>query len=88
MDRRGFIAGTLTLLASPRAVDAQASGKVYRVGLLSPAGPPPAATYDSRSDLVEVLREFGYVEGRNLTVTSFAASMISTYAARSLDRVA
>jgi ABC-type uncharacterized transport system substrate-binding protein len=68
MDRRTILLGAVSLLASPRAVDAQASGKVYRVGLLSPAGPPPAATYDSRSDIVEVLREFGYVEGRNLTV--------------------
>ena len=68
MDRRTVLLGAVGLLASPRAVDAQASGKVYRVGLLSPAGPPPAATYDSRSDIVEVLREFGYVEGRNLTV--------------------
>jgi putative tryptophan/tyrosine transport system substrate-binding protein len=68
MDRRTVLLGAVSLFASPRAVDAQASGKVYRVGLLSPAGPPPAATYDSRSDIVEVLREFGYVEGRNLTV--------------------
>jgi putative tryptophan/tyrosine transport system substrate-binding protein len=68
MDRRTVLLGAVGLLASPRAVDAQASGKVYRVGLLSPAGPPPAATYDTRSDIVEVLREFGYVEGRNLTV--------------------
>jgi hypothetical protein len=68
MDRRTVLLGAVSLLASPRAVDAQASGKVYRVGLLSPAGPPPAVTYDSRSDIVEVLREFGYVEGRNLTV--------------------
>jgi len=68
MDRRTVLLGAVSLLASPRAVDAQASGKVYRVGLLSPAGPPPAATYDTRSDIVEVLREFGYVEGRNLTV--------------------
>ena len=68
MDRRTVLLGAVGLLASPRAVDAQASGKVYRLGLLSPAGPPPAATYDSRSDIVEVLREFGYVEGRNLTV--------------------
>jgi putative ABC transport system substrate-binding protein len=68
IDRRAVLLGAVRLLASPRAVDAQAVGKVYRVGLLSPAGPPRPATYDSRSDIVEVLREFGYVEGRNLTV--------------------
>src|SRR5262245_58673133 len=68
MDRRTVLLGTFGLLASPRAVDAQTSGKMYRVGLLSPAGPPRAATYDSRSDIIEVLRDFGYVEGRHLTV--------------------
>src|SRR5262245_38003088 len=68
MDRRTVLWGAVGLLASPRGVEAQPRGKVYRVGLLSPAGPPPAATFDSRSNIVEVLRDLGYVEGRNLTV--------------------
>jgi hypothetical protein len=33
MDRRTVLLGAVSLLTSPRAVDAQASGKVYRVGL-------------------------------------------------------
>src|SRR5262245_37336925 len=68
MNRLGFVAGILVLLATPVVTVAQTSGKVYRIGLLSPAGPPLSATYDSRTDLVTVLREFGYVEGQNLTV--------------------
>jgi hypothetical protein len=36
--------------------------------MLSPALPQPPGTYDARRDLVEVLRELGYGEGRNLVV--------------------
>jgi putative tryptophan/tyrosine transport system substrate-binding protein len=68
IDRRTVLFGAAGLLGSGRVVHAQPGGKVYRLGLLSPAGAPPASTYDSRSDIVEVLREVGYVEGRNLTV--------------------
>jgi putative ABC transport system substrate-binding protein len=59
---------TLALLAAPLAVEAQQAGKVYRLGVLSPAAPQPSGMYDGRRDLVEVLRELGYVEGRNLEV--------------------
>jgi hypothetical protein len=39
MERRGFIVGTLGLLAAPLAVEAQQVGKVYRIGFLR-AGEP------------------------------------------------
>ena len=51
----------LGLLAAPLVAEAQPTGKVYRVGYLSPA-----------ADVFEAfrhgLREFGYVEGQNLVL--------------------
>ena len=41
---------------------------MYRLGTLSLGTAPTAATYDARRDLVEILRELGYVEGQNLRV--------------------
>jgi putative tryptophan/tyrosine transport system substrate-binding protein len=62
MKRREFI----TLLggaaaASPIAAHAQQPGKIYTIGLLSPA--PFTLGYTAFSD---ALRELGWIEGRNL----------------------
>jgi ABC-type uncharacterized transport system substrate-binding protein len=64
LDRRAFIAiAGVGVLATPLTVGAQPAGKVYRVALLVHGGP-------AVSGLVQVfrnsLRDFGYVEGRNL----------------------
>jgi putative ABC transport system substrate-binding protein len=69
IDRRAFL-GTLGggLLAAALAAEAQKTGKVYRLGMLNLGAPPPPGTYDARRDVVEVMRELGYVEGRNLEV--------------------
>jgi putative ABC transport system substrate-binding protein len=67
MDRRTFLAGTgAVLLAAPLAAEAQQAGKVYRIGWLSP--PSPATGGSELDALREGLREFNYVEGRNLRV--------------------
>jgi putative ABC transport system substrate-binding protein len=58
----------LAPFAATPTVVAQPAGKVYRLGLLSPSAAAPSRMYDGRRDLVEVLRELGYVEGRNLEV--------------------
>jgi putative ABC transport system substrate-binding protein len=65
MDRRAFM-GALAggLLATPLAAEAQPTGRVWRIGLLSPL---------FREDpllepLLEGLRELGYVQGRNLVL--------------------
>jgi len=63
MDRRVFL-GTLIggLLAAPLAAEAQQTGKVWRIGYLSPAeahNPIDEAFERSMKDL-------GYVEGQNI----------------------
>jgi ABC-type uncharacterized transport system substrate-binding protein len=44
---------------------AQQPGKVYRIGVLSPAGSPSTKAFDS---LRKGLRELGYIEGANITI--------------------
>ena len=67
IDRRTFLAGTgAVLAAAPLAAEAQQAGKVYRIGWLSP--PSPATGGWELDALREGLREFNYVEGRNLRV--------------------
>ena len=67
MDRRtflGIVAGTL--LAAPLAAEAQPTGKVYQIGLVS-LGHRPAQP-GMFHFMLEALREQSYVEGRNLVV--------------------
>jgi putative ABC transport system substrate-binding protein len=63
--RRAFIAAGVTLIL-PRTVEAQTAAKVPVIGLLD------ATTPSARAELVgafrEGLREFGYVEGRNIRI--------------------
>jgi putative ABC transport system substrate-binding protein len=63
MDRRTFL-GTLTgsLLAAPRAAEAQPAGKVWRIGVLSTADGLEWEAFR------QGLRTLGYVEGRNLVI--------------------
>jgi putative ABC transport system substrate-binding protein len=53
-----------SLLAAPLAVEAQQSGKVYRIGFILTA--TPTETEHLTKALSEGLRELGYVEGRNV----------------------
>jgi putative tryptophan/tyrosine transport system substrate-binding protein len=53
---------TLSLLAAPRAAEAQPPGRVYRIGFLS-TDPPLAPLWEA---LLDGLRERGYREGQNL----------------------
>jgi putative ABC transport system substrate-binding protein len=67
MDRRKFVtlvAGTCLL--DPLVVRAQPAGKVFRIGLIAPyAGPTPGDRIDLEA-LRAGLRDFGWVEGKNL----------------------
>lgn len=62
------VAFALGVLFTPLAVEAQQTGKVSRIGVLSIAGPtssspPPPANWEA---FVQGLRELGYIEGRNI----------------------
>jgi putative tryptophan/tyrosine transport system substrate-binding protein len=67
INRRTFLAGTgAVLLAAPLATWAQQPGKVPRIGLITGAS---ESTARSRVDAFrQALREFGFIEGRTLTV--------------------
>jgi putative ABC transport system substrate-binding protein len=66
IDRRAFL-GTLagSLLAAPLAAEAQQPEKVWRIGLLGPAG--ERVYTDVLLSLRAGLREFGYVEAKNIS---------------------
>jgi len=70
IDRRTFLAGSVSLLAAPLAADAQQPGKVYRIRTLRP-GPSPSPTQIAERrrnalPFVSVLKELGWLEGKNL----------------------
>jgi len=66
MDRRTFLIGSLGVFAASSAVDAQQTGKVYRVGFLGIAN---ASSWASQiAALRQGLRDLGYEEGRNLVI--------------------
>jgi putative ABC transport system substrate-binding protein len=62
-----LIAGVVVLLVA-LAAEAQPPDRTYRLGTLNLGTPPTAATYDARRDVVALLGELGYVEGKNLHV--------------------
>jgi len=68
MDRRAFI-GTLTgaVLAAPLVARAQPAEKIFRIGWLGNVPPPPAMVPVTAA-FMDGLRQYGYVDGRNLKV--------------------
>ena|SRR5215813_8445880 len=65
MNRRGFVAGLGALLAVPLATEAQKAGKVARIGYLEIEISPGDSGLQA---FLQQLRDFGYVEGRNLLI--------------------
>jgi putative tryptophan/tyrosine transport system substrate-binding protein len=69
MDRRSFLLIALVgALCGPRAVDAQAPAKIFRIGIL---GTYPATSREYThlwAAFVQGLRERGYVEGQNISI--------------------
>src|SRR5712691_1005080 len=57
----------LSLLVAPLAVHAQPAGKVFRVGVLTPAF-PTSEPYPPLEAFRQGLRDLGYVEGHNLVL--------------------
>jgi putative ABC transport system substrate-binding protein len=84
MDRRRFLLTSLAgVLAAPLGGEAQVTGKVARVGLLSPAPSPPQRAFEGR------LAELGYREGRNVEILRhFHGGIPSRAAALAGDLVA
>jgi putative ABC transport system substrate-binding protein len=69
VNRRTFVKGAVALAAAPRVAEAQPARRVFRVGVLVGIRPSfnPASNPTDR-ELVDGLREHGYVLGRNLTI--------------------
>jgi putative ABC transport system substrate-binding protein len=66
MERRTFIASTVSVLAAPFAVEGQPAAQTYRIGFLGstpPTGPSPLW-----EGFLSELRQRGYREGQNLVV--------------------
>ena len=66
--RRGFVTGSLSVLAAPLVAEAQQAGRKYRVGYLSPTPPSQGLAV-----FVRRLKELGYEEGRNLLIETRSA---------------
>ena len=62
MDRRRFLLTSLAGLGTSLTAEAQPSGKVWRLGVLSTADGPEWDAFR------QGLRTLGYVEGRNLHI--------------------
>ena len=66
MNRREFVGGlTVTLLASPRAAEAQQAGTVYKIGFLSSL---PGEDDPVLGPLLRGLRDLGDGEALGLTI--------------------
>jgi putative tryptophan/tyrosine transport system substrate-binding protein len=66
MNRRAFVTGLGAVLAAPLPAEAQQAGKVFRVGILTMGTITPDTPM--WNGFIAAMREFGYVEGRNLVI--------------------
>ena len=64
IDRRAFVVGTLAVVVTPLAGEAQQPGKVYRIGMAWVG--PAAATAPFAALFLRALADVGYAEGRNI----------------------
>jgi len=65
VNRRAFVTGLGAVLAAPVAAEAQPAGKVARIGYLEIEISPGDSGLQA---FLQQLRDFGYVEGRNLLI--------------------
>src|SRR5262245_5113224 len=70
MDRRAFLAASVSLFTVPLLAEAQGQGKVWRVGVLTGGVPRASAPFRA---MEQRLGELGWVEGRNLTIEYHSA---------------
>ena len=65
-DRRGFLAGAVTLVAALQPAAAQSPGRLPLVGLLAPRGRSEGKIY--RDAFLQGLRDLGWVENENVSI--------------------
>src|SRR5947209_7635710 len=66
MQRRSFVAGLVSVVGMPRAVEAQPTGTVPRVGILTVASTGDQKVLNNFDALRQGLRERGWVDGENI----------------------
>jgi putative tryptophan/tyrosine transport system substrate-binding protein len=78
MDRRRFLLTSLAgVVAAPLAIEAQAAGKVPRVGYLFYGSPGPSQEIDA---FRQGLRDLGHIEGQSIAVEyRFASGQVERY---------
>ncbi len=77
MNRKTFVAQLAAgLIAAPR-LQAQQSGKVFRIGILSPTDGPTPFDQDRMDALRSALRELGWIEGKSLVIETRHAGVNS-----------
>src|SRR5712692_6335840 len=67
MERRTFMALVSGGLLAPLPAEARQAGNVYRLGVLTP-GMRPSSPVTTANLLPLILRDLGYVEGKNLLI--------------------
>jgi hypothetical protein len=82
VDRRAFIASSLSLLAAPLTAEAQGPGKLYRLGILSSGALPDPSVATSPNLVPKALRELGYIDGQTLSSNGGLPRVRSTGCAR------
>ncbi len=68
MDRRAFMAIGGGILAAPFSAQAQQAGKMYRIGYLSQLPRTDRSSQHLLGQLLQGLRDLGYIEGQNLVI--------------------
>jgi putative ABC transport system substrate-binding protein len=63
-----LIALGASAFVAPLASFAQQQGKVWRIGILSPGSQPVGASRGTYSQVLDALRDLGWVEGRNIAI--------------------
>ena len=77
------MASLVAALGVPPHLEAQHAAKVYRIGVLV-AGPPATDAELAQSPLVSMLRELGWLEGRNVAFerrSSMVVDQLNSFAA-------
>jgi putative tryptophan/tyrosine transport system substrate-binding protein len=68
MDRRAFVAGSLSLLAVPLAAEAQQPNRMRQIGVLMGFAESDSAARAYVAAFREGLQKLGWTEGRNIRI--------------------